>query len=89
MWNLYAQARQWRVRPSEILGIDDAYVAYCLDEAVSDLAAFIEDELDKVKVKSDNPEVVRKRKMARLDALLSGNVAKQFADPAAKAKRNG
>jgi hypothetical protein len=86
VWNLYAQARRWRSRPSALLGLTDAYEAFCLDEAIGDLASYIEQELEKVKVKGDKPELLEKRRQAVLESLLTGQVAKRFADPMAKAK---
>lgn len=80
------QARRWQTRPSELLGIEDVYVAYCLDEAVLEFAAHIESELNNVKVKGDNQDILAKRREAVLESLLTGNVAKRFADPALRAK---
>jgi hypothetical protein len=80
------QARQWKVRPSEMLGLEDPYTAYCLDEAVLDLVSYIEEELESVKVKGSKPEVLAVRKAAKLEALLTGDVTKQFANPMAKVK---
>jgi hypothetical protein len=42
---LVLTARQWRTRPSELLDIDDPYVAYCVDEA----CAYIAEQTDRKK----------------------------------------
>ena len=43
-----------------MMGIDQEYIAYCFDEAVSTWGDFIVSELDKVEGKTDK-EVSRKR----------------------------
>lgn len=77
------QARKWEVRPSNLLGIQDPYVAFCLDEAVYELASWIEDELEKVedRGKKRDPKKTAAKKRARLEFLLTGKIEKQFADP--------
>lgn len=36
-------AKQWRARPSELLVINDPYVAWCVDEAVLEFGTAVED----------------------------------------------
>lgn len=36
------------VRPSQLAGVDDPYVAYCLDEAVGEFGAFVTAELETI-----------------------------------------
>lgn len=76
------------MRPSELLGLDDPYVQYCLDEAVWEFATSVQAEMDKVKHKK--PEVEKRKREAVLKKYLG--LDKQpgppkFADPAAKAKK--
>lgn len=81
MWNLYVEARTWRVRPSNLLGIRDTYVAYCLDSAVHEYGVWVENELQKITHK--DPQLAERNRKARLKAILSGrSAAKQYADPA-------
>lgn len=35
MWHLWTTAQTWRARPSELLGLDDALLAFVLDDAVA------------------------------------------------------
>lgn len=63
------------IRPSELLGIDDPYEAYCLDEAVLSFGDGVRAELDKVKGKNQE----QKRMMA-LRRMLG--MKQKFADPA-------
>lgn len=66
----------WGVRPSNLLGIDDPYRAYCLDEAVGSWGTYVTNELDKIDGKTDK-EVSRKRKN-RLLYLLDAPVEQRF-----------
>lgn len=81
-------ARTWHCRPSDLLAIDDEYVAYCLDQAVSYFGRMLEADLDGVEGK-DAEEQNWKRKRI-LDRYLNGGEEKpspgQFADPAAMFK---
>lgn len=84
-WLLYNDAQSWRVRPSQLLDIDDSYVAYCLDQAINYWGKTIENDLDKVEGKNDK-DTENKRK-AVLNGYLypspSGEASKgRFADPA-------
>lgn len=84
MWEAFQAAKQWSKRPSEIYGIGSEYEAWCFDNAVSFFGNHIENELGKIKAKSD---AARQRlKEARLKVLLTepGETPKKaFADPAA------
>lgn len=60
MWSLFNTAKMWSKRPSELLAIEDNYVAYCFDEAVATWGTYIVNELDKITGKTDK-EINRKR----------------------------
>lgn len=81
LWVLYVQAKEWVVRPSQLLGISDLYVAYCLDEACFTFGSYITGELEKVEGKKQK-DVETKRKRL-LKALLSDNPDARFATPVA------
>lgn len=53
MWDLYLLAKNWKCRPSELVGLSNTYEAYCLDEAVSRWGTWVEGELNGVKAKSE------------------------------------
>lgn len=55
-------------RPSEMLGLEDAYLSYCLDEAVAYVGRSIEREIESIEHKK--PKVQAQRREARLLALL-------------------
>lgn len=77
---MYVQAKTWGVRPSDLLGIEDRYEAFCLDSAVAEFGAHVEEELDKVKGK--NEKARRGAREAKLRTLLSDkSETKKFADP--------
>lgn len=43
MLGLVSQHRIYKIRPSEVLAIDDGYTAYCLDEAIAYIVAMLDD----------------------------------------------
>lgn len=82
---MFGDAKTWNCRPSDLLRIDNDYIAYCLDEAVGYLGRVIETELNKVEGKTD---AEREQKAMRiLSRYLDKEDDKprrgQFADPAA------
>lgn len=58
-------SRLYHSRPSKILGIDDEYVAYCLDEACALIISKIDSDekpkFDKKEKKKENGKVEKKR----------------------------
>lgn len=90
VWSTYLEAKTWGIRPSELLGIRNEYVAYCFDQAVGYAGTYIEAELDKVGYKPDKKErSIREGRKRRLETLLKLNGADEtqksksgFADPA-------
>ena len=84
-WLLFSNARTWRCRPSELLNIEDDYVAYCLDEAIGYFGTQLEYELDKVSSgkESKGERAAKQKRQAVLDRVLGKNADKpRFADPA-------
>lgn len=81
-------AKTWSCRPSDLLGIEDDYVAYCLDQAVGYFGRHLEAELSNVEAK-DNNEGEWKRRLI-LERYLGTEEDKPsrgaFADPAAMFK---
>ena len=67
-WALYNHAKTWGVRPSELLDIDNPYIAYCLDEAVATFGNGVSNELESVEGKSKSQ--VNQRRRAVLGKLL-------------------
>jgi hypothetical protein len=56
-WLIFSQAKQFNRAPSDILRIEDDYVAYCLDEAIWWFGTYVESEVaaaQKSRGKKDN-----------------------------------
>lgn len=68
VWRVATLARELRVRPSELLGVDDSYVAFCLDEAIMTGRTLIQGEVDKVTHK--NEKVQARRREDKLRQIL-------------------
>jgi hypothetical protein len=49
VWTLYQQSQKFHVPPSDLLGIDDKYVAWTFNNAVHHFASSLEAELNSVK----------------------------------------
>lgn len=83
-------SKLWKVRPSEIVGLDDPYVAYCLDEAIMYAGNYIEQQLDNVKQgKGKNAEKHRAaQQQIVLERILYGK-QQTFRDPAMSLKKGG
>ncbi len=67
MWGIYQLSQSLGTRPSELLAIEDAYVAYCLDEAVMVFGTFVTNKLEAVEGK---PKEQEKKRKALLGELL-------------------
>lgn len=79
-------AKTWGVRPSELLAIDDEYVAYCLDQAVGYFGRTLDAELEKAGSDAKNEDEAEYKRKRVLDAFLGEDKKPQrgmFADPAA------
>lgn len=85
MWELYQRSKQWGTRPAEILGIDDDYVAWCIDQAVFHFGVEVEGALNKVEGKTKS-EIERKQRQVLDKYLRDKNSPRRFADPAAMLK---
>jgi len=47
-WKLYRLAQACNCRPSDLLGVENTYAAYCLDEAIVAFGTALENELETV-----------------------------------------
>lgn len=86
MWLLFVDAKTWSCRPSELLNIEDDYVAYCLDQAVGYFGRNLEAELEKAGSGAKNEEDAEWKRQRVLDNFLGEDDKPQrglFADPAA------
>ena len=79
-------AKTWSCRPSELLNIEDDYVAYCLDQAVGYFGRALESELEKAGSDAKNEDDAQWKRKRVLDAFLGEEDKPQsgtYADPAA------
>lgn len=53
----------WKVKPSNLVGISDEYLAYCLDEAIYHWGSFVQGKLDEIEAKNSKE---RKNKTAKV-----------------------
>jgi hypothetical protein len=63
----FHEAKQWGIRPSELMDIEDTYVAFCFDQAVSLYANSVIQELEKITGKN-----AEKLKLEKLKVILRG-----------------
>lgn len=85
MWNLHNLSSKLKVRPSELVDIQESYAAFCFDQAVMYLGSYIQSELDSVK-RGNGKDADKHRaaqQAALLDKLLYGekSTTPQFKDP--------
>ena len=85
-WLLYHNAKLWKTRPSKLLAIEDEYVAYCLDEAISFFGGQLEYELDeashgKVSKEERSARAKRQTVLDRVLGKIEGDKP-AYADPA-------
>lgn len=82
---LFMDAKTWSCRPSDLLRIEDDYVAYCLDQAVGHFGRVVENELQSVEAKTVEEANYKRRQI--LDQYLNPDSDKpargMYADPAA------
>ena len=88
MWSVFSLSREARVAPSELMHIEDPYVAYCFDEAVLTWGSHVLSEVreageDKKTSKQKGLEAKAERKFK---ALLEVKDEKRFASPVAATK---
>ena len=79
---IYNQATTWKCRPSELLGIDDDYLAFCADQVVFYVGSTIKGDLDGVEGK--NAEEINQKRSRVLDKYFGDEdtQARGYADPA-------
>jgi hypothetical protein len=68
VWHLWQTCKALNTRPSEIMGLDDPYLAYCLDEAITFGGRSIEADLESITHKK--PKRQAQMRENRLLALL-------------------
>lgn len=62
---------QYHVKPSELLGLDDPYVAWCLDEATYMWGSHVDHEVDRAGHKKQKGEdALKNKRLLTLNRLL-------------------
>lgn len=79
MWSLYQQSKLWTTRPSELIAIEDRYVAFCFDEAVAEFGLTIENEMEEASKKAKKEAQAIAARDATLKRLLG--LQPKFRDP--------
>jgi len=87
LWLLFQDSKTWSSRPSQLLGVEDPYAAYCIDQAVAYWGRHLESEMDKAERNTKNEDAATRARQAVLDRYMprpenqkhTGN----FSDPAA------
>lgn len=69
VWKLYLQAEATGSRPSDLLGIEDAYLRYCLDEAVWHFGTTVRQRMNDAGEKKGKHDNDKKRKLRVENAL--------------------
>lgn len=88
-WQLFNVAQTWRVRPSELMGVEDSYHAYCLDQAIASLGNGIRGRLDSLG-STDRKTKQLEAKMQRELATVLGlpdQVEKMYRSPSITKRR--
>lgn len=93
MWYLWKRSQAYRCRPSELVGLEDALIAYYLDKALWFFGSHVESEVDNagenaargVKNAKNRQALVNGARMRALEKLLSDgkrSATTKFKDPA-------
>ena len=67
---MFRMAKEYNTRPSDLLGLENEYVAFCVDQVVFRWGSFVQGELDSVEGKDQNQIQGRRELVAR--RLLEG-----------------
>jgi hypothetical protein len=78
MFLLHQIAKEYGVRPSDLVGISHEYVAFCVDQIVFRWGTYVQGELDSVDGKDKNQ--IEGRRRAVIHRLL-GEKRQRFASP--------
>lgn len=68
LWQTFLRSKEWGKRPSELIGLNDPYDAWCFDEACSTWGNTIMGELQSVK--GDNEAVREMQQQFVLERYL-------------------
>lgn len=88
-WRLFRLARELHCRPSDLLGIKNDYVAFCVDEAIVEFGTALENAIDKATQNAKNNRAAEGRAKHVLEKWLAPDPPEGVDAPkAAKAFRS-
>ena len=84
-WRLYQLAQACSCRPSDLLGVENTYAAFCLDEAIILYGNALQNELDRVSNNAKTEKAAEGRRQLVLEKWLNSEPGnnKRFASPVA------
>lgn len=65
MWNLHSLATTYHCLPSEVLHLEDPYLAYCVDNAVFAFGSEVDGELKSIEAKNKQEAKTKQRSVMR------------------------
>lgn len=83
MWQIYNLAKTWNCRPSELLGIESDWTAFCLDRAIATFGNALKGELEAVEGKNSKT-IQAKRGQVLRNWIPEARETRRFKDPARK-----
>ena len=85
MWEAWTLSRAWRVRPSELYGIEEPLARLNFDRAVNYFGSSVEAEMHQAAEKAKTNKAARQKAQQVLNRYISTGQG-QFRDPAMFAK---
>lgn len=82
VWALYREAESFSTTPADLLGVDDDYTRYCLNQAVNYFGKSAEARMEKAAAKAKNEKAANAARDRALKAILEPAGASKFMDPA-------
>lgn len=79
-WRLWGLSRTYKCRPSELIGIEGSWEAFCFDSAINTFGGHVQNEIDSINEKTAS--ATRRKREAILRRYVPELAkARQFRDP--------
>jgi len=78
-WQLYNTAKTWSLPPSQLMGLEEEFDAFCLDEAIAALGNGIENRL--LAITGKNADWARQRELMVIMGVTEEEKASLFKVP--------
>lgn len=79
LWQVWLDSKRWQLRPSDMIGVRNPYVAYCFDQACTYLGTQVEAAMDNVKEGKKSAKQVAGAKENVMRKMLG--LEQKFASP--------